>query len=160
MGPVDYEIKCGGRRGTKVVHVNMLRRYVTRAMLCNIEDSGENFPDCISRNSNQTETWEDVQINSDLTAKQKEQLTDLLQEFSDVFTDVPGRTDLIQHDFSVKDGIKPVQMKPYRVPKALETEVQKELTKMLENGVISRTTSKWASPVVLVTKRQNHKDMC
>ena len=50
---------------------------------------------------------------------------------------------------------------PYRVPKALETEVQKELTKMLENGVISRTTSKWASPMVLVIKkRQNHKDMC
>ena len=66
---------------------------------------------------------------------------------------MPGRTDLIQHDFSVKDGIKPVQMKPYRVPKALETEVQKELTKMLENGVISRTTSKWASPMVLVTKK-------
>ena len=96
VGAVDYEIKCGGRRGTKVVHVNMLRRYVIRAMFCNIEVSEENFPDCISRNSNQTETWENVEIN---TAKQKEQLTDLLQEFGDVFTDVPGRTDMIQHDF-------------------------------------------------------------
>ena len=128
-------------------------------MFCNIEDSEENFPDCISRNSNQTETWGDVQINSELTGKQKEQLTDLLQEFSDVFADVPGRTDLIQHDFSVKDGIKPVQMKPYRVPKALESEVQKELTKMLENGVISRT-SKWASPMVLVTKKDKTIRTC
>ena len=141
------------------MHVNMLRRYVTRAMFCNKEDSEENFPDCI-RNSNQTETWENVQINSDLTAIQKEQLTDLLQEFSDVFTDVPGKTDLTQHDISVKDGIQPVPMKPYRVPKALETEVQKELTKMLENGIISRTPSNWASPMALVTKKDKTMRTC
>ena len=84
-------------------------------------------------------------------------LKSVLQKFAhddpDVFTDVSGRTDLIQYDFSVKDGIQPVQMKPYRVPKAFQTEVQKELTKVLENWVLSRTTSKWVSPMVLVTKK-------
>ena len=116
--------------------MNMLKRYIKQAMFCNIDNSDENFPDCISRNSNQTETREDVHL--DLLAKQKEQLTDLLQEFSDVFTDVPSRTDLIQLDFSVKDGINGVHMKLYRIPKTLETEVQKEVTKMLENGDIKQ----------------------
>ena len=142
------------------MHVNMLRRYVTRAMFCNIEVSEENVDDSISSNTDQTENWKDIQLNPELTATQKEQLKELLREFSDVFTDVPGRTDLIQHDFSVKDDVKPVQMKPYRIPKALEKEVQTELTKMLKNGIISRTTSKWASPMVLVRKKDKTRRTC
>ena len=42
----------------------------------------------------QTETFNDVKINPELTEQQKLEVMELLEEFQDVFTDVPGLTTL------------------------------------------------------------------
>ena len=42
----------------------------------------------------QKETYRDVKISEDLSETQRKELMDLLQEFQDVFTDVPGLTTL------------------------------------------------------------------
>ena len=40
----------------------------------------------------------DVQISSDLTPEQKIEVSELVEEVPDVFTDTPGLTHLIEHD--------------------------------------------------------------
>ena len=52
-------------------------------------------------------------------------------------------------------------MKPRRVPYALKEEVEKELDKLEENGVIVKTDrSDWASPIVVVAKADKSVRIC
>jgi len=41
-------------------------------------------------NSRQKETFKDVKVNPGLSVKQKKQIDDLLREYGDIFSDVPG----------------------------------------------------------------------
>ncbi len=82
------------------------------------------------------------------------QLTDvarLQKEFADVFSPLPGRTNLIQHHIETEPGIV-VRSWPYRLPEHKKKVVQSELEAMLEMGVIEESHSDWASPIVLVPK--------
>lgn len=58
----------------------------------------------------------------------------------------------------VVDGIFPVpsavwKQAPYRLPHAYREIVQKELQEMQRDGTIEPSTSEWASPIVLVPKK-------
>ena len=75
-----------------------------------------------------------------------------LSNYPDVFSDKPGRTDLIQHTIRVTDDI-PTYQAPFRIPENLREPVENELKLMLENGIIqydSETT--YNSPLIVVKK--------
>ena len=71
----------------------------------------------------------------------------------------PGRTNLVRHHVSVGDAI-PIQQKPYRVPYAQRDLVKRELDLMLKADVIRPSVSPWASPIVLVTKKDGDVRFC
>uniref|UniRef100_A0A8C1RIN6 Gypsy retrotransposon integrase-like protein 1 n=1 Tax=Cyprinus carpio TaxID=7962 RepID=A0A8C1RIN6_CYPCA len=90
------------------------------------------------------------------------QLTDIgrLQvEFADVFSPLPGRTDLIQHHIETEPGVV-VRSRPYRLPEHKKKVVQTELEAMLRMGVIEESHSDWASPIVLVPKTDGSVRFC
>ncbi len=73
------------------------------------------------------------------------QLTDvarLQKEFADVFSPLPGRTNLIQHHIETEPGCV-VCSRPYRLPEHKKKVVQSELEAMLEMGVIEESHSDW-----------------
>lgn len=70
-----------------------------------------------------------------------------------------GRTHLAVHDINTGDA-KPIRQPPRRVPLALQPEMEKELKRMLETGVIKPGQSPWASPVVLVRKKDGKIRFC
>lgn len=77
-------------------------------------------------------------------------------KYADVFQlpgDTLSTTNLYEHSIKLKDNVSPVYSKPYRLPKALKGEVQKQINEMLKNDVIEETTSEWSSPVLLVPKK-------
>jgi len=47
--------------------------------------------------SSQTETYKDVKVNPELTEEQRGEVMKVLEKFQDVFTDVPGLTNLGKH---------------------------------------------------------------
>lgn len=47
-----------------------------------------------------TESYQDVKVNPDLSKVQKQQLNSLLLEFSSIFSDLPGETDIETHQLS------------------------------------------------------------
>ena len=49
-------------------------------------------------NTSKSKSPSDVQISSDLTPEQKIEVSELVEEVPDVFTDTPGLTHLIEHD--------------------------------------------------------------
>ena len=54
----------------------------------------------------------------------------MLEEYQDVFTDVPGLTNLGKHSITLTTD-EPMYSKPYSLPHAMQKEVEKELDDMV-----------------------------
>ena len=63
-----------------------------------------------------------------------------------------GRTSLVQHEIKLSNNIS-FKERYRRIPPHQYEEVRKHLQEMLAIGAIRRSTSPWASPVVLVRKK-------
>ena len=98
-------------------------------------------------------------VGEQLTEQQKTELQSLLTEFEDVLQPKPGQTTLAEHHIRTNDA-KPVKLPPYRLPYAYREQVRKELDEMLDSGIIEKSTSEWASPIVLVKKKDGTLRMC
>ena len=67
----------------------------------------------------------------------------------------------LEAHITMKDGAKPIFIKPRRIPYALKEEVEKELDKLEKNGVIVKADrSDWASPIVVVPKADKSVRIC
>ena len=55
---------------------------------------------------------------------------------------------------------KPICQAPYRIPQAYKETVRQELDKMLQAGIITALSSAWASPIVLVNKKDGSLRLC
>ena len=86
-----------------------------------------------------------------LTTNQANQLIYTLSQTRRVFRDVPGLTEVVEHDVDVGDA-RPIKLPPYRVSPQRRSILQVELDYMLENKLITRAMSQWSSPVTLVPK--------
>jgi len=110
-------------------------------------------------------TKEEVTINlqhplpSELTEKQKEQFLALMSEYDGVIAQGPGRTKVLQHHIDTKDAT-PIRQQVRSVPLPRRETVQKLLQEMLTKGIISSSKSPWASPIVLVSKKDGTTRFC
>ena len=86
----------------------------------------------------------------------------LLIELQDVFstngTDL-GLTNLGEHAIDTGDA-RPTKQQPRRTPTAFEGEDKAALTKLQEQGSIRPSSSLWASPIVLVKKKDGSVRPC
>ena len=93
--------------------------------------------------------------DAEVTEKYREKFKLLCQEFEDIFskdsTDI-GRTPLITMDIDTGDS-PPICQRPYNLPLKHREWVQKELETLERAGVIVRSISPWASPIVVVPKK-------
>ena len=98
----------------------------------------------------------------ELTEEQFSKLRDLICSFSDVFAshvfDI-GTVKEIEHGIDTRDA-PPIRQRMRRTPVQFAGEEEKELDKMLEVGVIQPSVSEWASPPVLVRKRDGTVRFC
>ena len=97
-----------------------------------------------------------------VTAKEAEQLRSLIQEADDVFAVDDGeRGEVKEFEHEIVTGdYPPVKQLPRRVPFALKAELSKQVGDMLAGGVIEESCSPWASPVVLVRKKNGSLRFC
>ena len=80
---------------------------------------------------------------------------DLCEKYSDVFSENSGdigRTSLVKMDIDTGDS-PPVCQRPYTLPLKHAEWVKKELNILETAGIIVRSVSSWASPIVVVPKR-------
>ena len=98
--------------------------------------------------------------DAQVSAKYREQFRLLCKEFEDIFskdsTDI-RKTPLITMDIDTGDS-PPVCQKPYNLPLKHREWVQKELETLERAGVIVRSISPWASPIVIVPKKTEPGD--
>jgi hypothetical protein len=86
-----------------------------------------------------------------LTCEEKLVMQPLLMKFRHVVhkescNDVNG-TDLVEHRLVTGDA-KPIRKASYRVPFALRQEMQNQVNKKLDRGVIEETASPWSYPAI------------
>ena len=75
-----------------------------------------------------------------------------MEAFPVVFQTMPGHMDVVEHEIHVGDAL-PIQQRPYRIPYSCRELVKKELDEMMAAGVIQPSKHPWASPIVLVGKK-------
>ncbi|XP_072180111.1 uncharacterized protein [Diadema setosum] len=185
VGKLDYRVDLGSRVTT--FHANLLRKYIRReeqqevgapfevASTSVVEDDDVNDDDdeerrkISNRMSNEnllhipavkrTQSVDDVNIDLTLTEEQRHQARELLQVFDDVLTDVPGITRAGHHDIQLTHN-EPIRSKPYPLPHSMRQVVKDEVQEMMTLGVIEHSTSPYASPIVLVKKKDGTNRFC
>ena len=142
VGEVNYRVHQPGRRKPyQIYHVNLIKPWKDREVLA-ANSSG--------KKGGSTEIPE-VKIADTLSGSQTQEAKEFVQENRDVFSELPGRTDIIKHDVVTEPGVR-VNQKPYRIPEARRKAVSQEVQTMLQLGVIEESNSDWCSPIVLVPK--------
>lgn len=101
-------------------------------------------------------------IGETLNTEQKERLGQLLVEYRNRFVfegDNLGRVQGTVHYIDTGDA-RPASHAPYRVSKWERDEIEKQVEQMLSQGIIEPVSSSWASPVVIVGKRDKSLRFC
>ena len=93
--------------------------------------------------------------DADISEEHQNAFKELCNEFKDIFSvdssDI-GKTPLVEMEIDTGDS-PPITQKPYTLPLKHAEWVQKELEILEKAGVIVRSVSPWASPIVVVPKR-------
>jgi len=156
VSDVLYEIDMiGTRKRHRVFHINMLKRWnEVKSLLCFEEGNvDEEILDTGVSNGGK------LVINEHLDEAQYQELELLCSDFQDVLHGTPGCTMLTEH--SIPTGLStPVRQVPYRLPYARREWVKKEIEAMFQDGVIESSISDWASPIVLIEKKDGGIRFC
>ena len=98
--------------------------------------------------------------NAEVSDKDKERFKQLCEEYDDVFSksaeDI-GRTPLVTMDIETGDS-PPICQRPYSLALKHIEWVHKELEILEKAGVIVRSVSPWASPIVVVPKKSEPEE--
>ena len=175
VGTNDYKVKIKDK--LEVYHANLLKKYIEReeelekaataiaeGLVTNVTCNGESCEPELSPDIDDDsdfleiggyvakESIADVKTGHGLSDTECTEFLDLAQEFSSLFTDAPGTTNLVQHHINLTSG-EPVRSKPYPVPYSMRESLKKDIDDMTKMGVIRESNSPYASPVVVVKKK-------
>ena len=86
----------------------------------------------------------------------------LIKKYSHLFEEIktkPGVATGVEHTIDVGEH-KPINQAPYRVSPKERNTIKELIDDMLKQNVIRRSNSPWASPVVLVSKKDGSVRFC
>lgn len=91
----------------------------------------------------------------------QEQLTDVLQQFAEVFKEELGTMKGFKARIYINPEATPVFCKPRPVPYAMKEKIDKELERLEKEGTITRAMfSEWAAPIVPIVKPDGSLRIC
>ena len=99
---------------------------------------------------------------SEVDESQREDIKSFVLSYADLFAKSKldrGKTHLVQHKIDTGDHL-PIKQRPRHLPLRQREAEREEVGKMLQAGVIEPSSSPWASPVVLVTKKDGSIRYC
>lgn len=83
------------------------------------------------------------------------EVQEILHQFNDVFSDPAGLPPrrACDHHIQLIEGAQPVQIRPYRHSPVVKDEIERQVAELLKSVVIQHSTSAFASPAILVQKK-------
>ena len=190
-GPYDVESKLSEtnyiirtperRRKTRLCHINMLKRYVSRqseteagerpvpvafvtpaVLRYSPEEDGLTFRD-VPVSSPRLQNSENLKILgtflSHLSDSRAGDVQKLIESFPVLFSDVPSRTHVLSHDIDVGDHL-PIKQHAYRVNPTKREVMRSEVQYLVDHGLAGPSSSSWSSPCILVPKPDSTFRFC
>ena len=97
-----------------------------------------------------------IDTSSDSNQRERQKLLSLLNDYSDVFPEeLPSRLPpkrSVDHDIDLFPGASPPSKPPYRLSQPMLSELQVQLTALLDKGFIEPSKSPFGAPVFFVKK--------
>ncbi|GFT78273.1 retrovirus-related Pol polyprotein from transposon 17.6 [Trichonephila clavipes] len=153
--------------GIRELHFNKLRPYIARVgQVGSIFDQDSDFGDLHYAPTDMAVRFMgDVtdHISSDcqeLDDVQRLELLNTLGKFSSLFSSLPGLAKVKGHNLKLKPDFTPKKMHPYRIPIALQQEVDRQSNELLHLKLIEPRESEWAHPIVCVSKKNGSIRLC
>ena len=97
-----------------------------------------------------------------LTKEQEKLLQEFLERNKEVFAKDKndlGKTGIIKHNIDIGNA-KPIKQRAYTPTQQDKRIIKEEVEKMLKRGITRKSKSPWASPVVIVNKKNGEKRFC
>ncbi|XP_077940891.1 uncharacterized protein LOC144385036 isoform X6 [Gasterosteus aculeatus] len=117
VGEVNYKVRQPGKRKREqIYHVNLLKKWHAREALFS----------CPTPTESKEPGREEVQVGPSLSPHQRQMARELVDRNRDVFSSLPGHTEVTQHEIRTVPG-KTVNQRPYRVPEAHKGAIQEEV---------------------------------
>lgn len=107
-------------------------------------------------------TMDMLNIGADATHDQRDRLLTLLNDYRDCFAlelDELGRTSISEMHIKLQDDV-PISYKPYRLPYTEKLVVRNLVNELLDSGIVRESNSSYASPIVLVKKKNGEYRLC
>lgn len=101
-------------------------------------------------------------VNQSLSRQQQKELKALLHQYKDCFSSSSRlrQTPLAKHRVITDEYARPLRQSPYRVSAREREAIKQQVDEMLRDDIIQPSTSPWASPVVLVKKKDGTLRFC
>lgn len=121
-----------------------------------------NQPENSNKKDRSDITIDQINIDKSITQEDRDKLLLVLNQYRDCFALTPGElglTPVTQMQIKLNDDT-PVSYRPYRLPFSERRVVQGIVDDLLDNGIIQESNSAYASPIVLVRKKNNDYRLC
>ncbi|XP_068243231.1 uncharacterized protein [Palaemon carinicauda] len=177
ISPTNYIIATPDKRkSTQLVHINLLKAYLspsTAESKTVMITSAIPYIDCPMDQFTDdpiTASWQDSQ-----NSKILENLSDYLQplyvskckslvalfhEFPSITSDKPGRCTMLDHDIKLQPGAAPIKQAFYRTSQKKLGIMKEEVSYLIREGLAEPSASPWASPCLLVGKKNGKFRLC
>lgn len=147
-----HGLKDGSVRSMKAQKLNKIRdEEVQLAMMCVHAEEKQSIPTLCSVEEVPGPMMEYPEV------------TALLEEFADIFeepTSLPPFLEHHNHKIPLLEGSNPVNQRPYRYALHQKNEIDNMVQDLLKAGTIQHSSSPYASPVVLVKKKDGTWRLC
>lgn len=102
-----------------------------------------------------------LQSRAALSSEDEERLASLLNSIiSPDSKSELGHVNLVEHRIKVNADTLPIKQRYYPISPAIQKIVNKELDAMIDMGVVEKSNSPWASPILLVAKKDGTYRFC
>ena len=165
---VDYYIEVNGQ--VRLYHINLLKKYHQRetstpkqttpaqegmlevacSVTINAPDNNESDILTVPQ-MDEGETVDHVKINPTLSSDKQREVKTLLNKYRDVFTHVPGTTDVVTHEINLTSDVI-FRAKPYPAPHHLRQTLRDQIKEMVDQGIIEPSASSYNNACLLVKK--------
>ena len=156
--PLDSDVCCLDREDSSLNKSNLIRQTQEIQEKDIFSETSENIIEKVPHHLKQL--FDSATSNKSMEEKRRVATT--LVKFQDIFSKDDydlGCTPLMEHVIDTENA-KPVKQPPRRVPIALADEERKAIIDLKEKGVIQESVSAWASPIVLVRKKNGKIRPC
>ena len=160
------------RKSQRLYHINMLKKYKSRepisvsnvACVVHSVHTVEQETECDAVVNNfvllcNSDVLHNLEKKLCHLSSEREEMIKVITEFTEIFSNVPGRAKGVPHNVDVGNA-EPIKQNPYHVnPRKLEF-LRKEVDYMLEQGITESSQSNWSSPCLLVPKNDGSYCFC